>query len=327
MSDERKHHPFGCSKWPDLLRCADYKAVEGESSEAAQRGTRIHKLWELLGTDQKLPHNPDPEELANAAWAVEVIDELAQGATVEWELELHSESPEYFGHADCVWQSDGTTLHVADGKSGQGNPEQYIQLVGYANAILQDRPEIEQVELHFIYWDTRQTSSFSFTKASILSTVEKFLNHVGSGKRGLGVQCHRCQLYEGCSEVKGVLFRAWQTDWESVWSDPQKVADLKDDLDFLNSMRERATARITEWVDGGTDVPGYKVFTRSGSSKVDGVGAWQSLKDTLNAEEFLGCCSVNLKQLQSLYQLRTGRELEGEFIKPGKPITMLRKSK
>ena len=326
MSDERKHHPFGCSKWPDLLRCADYKATEG-SSPAAERGTRIHKLWELVGTNQDIPKGSDPEELSHAVWAAEVIDEMSDAATCEWETKIESHSPEYFGHADVIWQSDHRTLHIADGKSGQGNPEQYIQLIGYAFALLQELAGIEQVELHFVYWDKRQTSSFQFSRADVLNTVEEFLTHVSSGKRGVGVQCNRCQNYEGCSEVKGILFRSWQTDWELVWQSPESVASLKADLDFLMSMKDKATEKIKAWVDEGTIVPGYKTFTRKGSSKVLPAQAWQSLKGEIDADEFLECCSVNLKKLQSLYQLRTGRELEGTFIKPGKPTTMLRKTK
>mgnify|MGYP003124009327 FL=1 len=108
-----------------LWECSAYKSTSGNSS-AAERGTRIHKYWEMLGKSEELPEGCDFEEAARAQWALEALDELAQGADIEWEILIENDEPEYFGYADAVWQSDSTTLHVADGKSGQGNDLQWV---------------------------------------------------------------------------------------------------------------------------------------------------------------------------------------------------------
>ena len=100
-----------------------------------------------------------------------------------------------------------------------------------------------------------------------------------------------------------------------------------DDLSFLENMKKRASSRIKELIAEGVEVSGYKVYDRKGSSKVDTLKAWEDLKETMSADDFLKCCSVNLKALQSTFQLRTGEELSGEFIVPGKPSQTLTKSR
>ena len=326
MSSERKHHDFGCSKWPDLLRCADYKSTGG-SSPAAERGTRIHKYWELIGTNQDLPEGADPEEVANAAWAAGVVDSLADAANVEWEQEINSETPEYFGYLDACWYKDPKTIVIADGKSGQGNEEQWIQLVGYANAMIQEDDNIERCILHFIYWDKRSLRTYEFSRDEVLNEVKKLLHHISTGTRNTGVQCGRCAHYETCGQVQGILLRTWQTDWAGVWNSPDSLGEIMDDLSFLENMKKRASSRIKELIAEGVEVSGYKVYDRKGSSKVDTLKAWEDLKETMSADDFLKCCSVNLKALQSTFQLRTGEELSGEFIIPGKPSQTLTKSR
>ena len=326
MSEERQHHPDGCSKWPDWLRCSDYEATGG-SSPAAERGTRIHKYWELLGTDEAIDGDADPEEVAHAAWAVGQVDELAGAADIEWERRIESEAPEYFGYLDACWYENPETIVICDGKSGQGNDEQWIQLVGYAYAIMQEDTAIEQAKLHFIYWDRREIKSYEFSRAQVLNEVEKLFQHRQSGQRATGVQCSRCKLYETCGKVQGVLIRTWQTDWESVWNSPAALRELDDDLDLLSKMHEKVKAKVKELSAAGTEVPGYRFYTRKGSSKVDTLEAWKSLKKRLSADDFLKCCTVKLSALQAMHQLRTGEELAGEFITPGEPTQVLTKKK
>lgn len=326
MSEERQHHEFGCSKWPDLMRCADYQATGG-SSPAAERGTRIHKYWELLGTDEAIDGDADPEEVAHAAWAVGQIDELSQGAKVEWERRIDCKEPEYFGYLDACWYENPETIVICDGKSGQGNDEQWIQLVGYAHALMLENESIKQAKLHFIYWDRREIKSYEFSRDAVLNEVKKLLEHVSTGDRATGVQCNRCKLYETCGKVQGVLLRTWQTDYQSVWNSPAALSELRDDLDFLDKMRDKVTDRIKELVESGTEVPGFRVYTRKGQSSVDVRRAWESLQNEISADDFLKCCSVKLKALQSMYQLRTGEELSGDFITPGIPKPILTKRK
>lgn len=325
MSDERKHHPFGCSSWPFLWECSDFKSTPGSSS-AAERGTRIHKYWEQLGKSEDLPKTYDFEEMACAQWALEALDELAQGADIEWELRVENDEPEYWGYADCVWQSDATTLHVADGKSGQGNENQWVQLIGYAAAILKERTEITDVVLHFVYWDTKLIKTYEFSRVAVFNKVDELLHRIALGQRKVGVQCKYCSHYEGCPKTLDPLYRVWMTDWDAAWSDPDKLGALKDDLDFVANMHDRVKDKLKELVDSGVEVPGIKVYMRPGASKVNPVKAYEALKDTVSLEDLLRCMKPDLKQLQALHQLRTGQQLEGDYIEPGKPIKVLKKS-
>ena len=325
MSDERKHHPFGCSQWPMLWECSAYKSTSGNSS-AAERGTRIHKYWEMLGKSEELPEGYDFEEAARAQWALEALDELAQGADIEWEILIENDDPEYFGYADAVWQSDATTLHVADGKSGQGNDLQWVQLIGYAAALLKERTEIENVVLHFVYWNTELLKTYEFSRVAVFNKVDELLTRIAEGNRKVGVGCKYCANYEGCPETQKPLFRVWQTDWESAWEQPDMLGALKDDLDFVASMHDRVKSKIKELVHSGVDVPGMRVSTRPGASKVDTVKAYEALKGTVSEEEFLQCMKADLKQLQSLHLLKTGQQLEGDYIQPGPEIKVLRKA-
>lgn len=84
MSEERSHHPFGPSGWPDKHRCAGYQG-DGKTSGAAERGTRIHKLWEEIGTGKTEFPGVDPEEFTHASWAAGLIKEFAGDHKVIWE--------------------------------------------------------------------------------------------------------------------------------------------------------------------------------------------------------------------------------------------------
>ena len=323
----RPHHPFGCSKWPGLWVCADY-APSSESSEAAQRGTRIHDLFEKLGTEsEELDlEAADVTELANAQWAVDQLDELSEAANVDYEAYLESDEPEYFGYADAVFQ-ENTTIHVVDCKSGQGNDYQWVQLVGYAYALMSKDPDLLEAKCHFLYWDRRQVVSYFFSREEVYYTVRRLMDHMAFGGRAKGPQCAYCTRYDSCEEVQHRLKRAWLTDWDHAFDDIEMLKKLKPDLDFLAGMKKRVDAALKDKIDSGAGVEGYQVYTRPGASKADPVATWEALKDRYTLNDILDCCKVDLSKLKALHEIRTGEELTGDYITPGKPITVLRKTK
>lgn len=329
MSNERKHHPFGCSKWPDLKRCAGYEA-DGKSSPAAARGTRIHKYWEEIGKGRtEFPDDIEPDEYVGASWAAAIIKEMAGNHDAQWELWVESTSPEYFGYLDVLWEEDdGATVVIVDGKSGQSNPEQWIQLVGYSHAYMQKHPDCTLAICRLVYWDTRTVKEYHFTRLEVLNNVNELLTWIEGGERHVGVQCMRCSRWKSCDQIKGALFRGWMAsqDGESISRTPEEMGELKHDLDLLENLRKKVGEEIRGMLESETDVPGYKLYSRKGSSKVDTAQAWEHTKGQLTAGDFLSCCKPDLKKLRAMHEMRTGEEFPEELVVAGAPIQVLKKS-
>lgn len=328
MSEERSHHPFGPSGWPDKHRCAGYEG-DGKSSAAANRGTRIHGYWEQIGTGKtEFPEDIDPEEFVCASWAAGLIKEMAGDHPVIWEERIESKEPEYFGHLDARWvEDDGATVVICDGKSGQSNAEQWIQLVGYAHAYMQDNPECSIAIGRLLYWDMRSIKEYHFTRLEVLNTVNALVEWMKKGERNEGVQCMRCAHWKSCDQIKGALWRGWMAgqSGDSVAMSPEDLAALKIDLDLLENLRKKIGGQLKDMIEDHVSVPGFTLYSRNGSSKIDPLKGWETCKEKISAEDYLSCCKPDVKKLTSMMEMRTGEGLPAELIEHGQPISVLKK--
>ena len=326
---ERAHHDFGPSTWPDRQRCPDFKP-DGKSSDAAARGTRIHELWHQVATDQTATA-ADYEELICATWAANLIKDLAKDNPVTWETKLESTEPEYFGYSDCFWtEDDGATLVICDGKSGQGNPEQYMQLVGYGHAYMQHHPECTAMVGHFLYWDMRKLKTFALSRDEVLNTVERFLDHIATGEAKTGLQCTWCQRWDRCDAIRGAAFRSWMavSNPDSIADTPEKLSELKSDLKLMEKIKEKVDGLVKDRLFTGQEVPGYKMHPRAGSSYVDPNLVWSYLEaEGVALADYLQCVKPDVTKLQALSETVSGEKLPEQLVEQGAPIHIVRKSK
>lgn len=330
MSNERDHHLFSPSSWPSKYRCSQFKYDDADTNlERRERGTSIHKLCEVLYYDPDAwPDGYEDEQIEKAQWFTRIlIDDIDPSyPNAIWEKRLISEKPGYFGYCDFHAFKPQTVV-VVDGKGGNVSELQFIQLIGYAWAIMQDNEDLEFAELHFPLWDLEQVRSKTLTRAYVKAAVEKIWERIQRGQREACNLCFKCSLRRTCPEPLAEVRKAFS--WAQYEpNDELEVVEKWDAMEWVKKMAEKwQDDQKKEWKQRREAPDGFLLIESKGRDSID----LNSLLEygPLPPEEILPAASLSKSALTQLLK-KHGRKFETDvpWVKQGTPgLTVKRSTK
>lgn len=301
MGDHAKLSPSASGRWmtcPGSVSLIAEHGLESTESVYAQVGSAIHSVAEICLSDFRearearefIGHIQDGVEITadHADIAQVFIDYVRQkGGLQLYEQRVHA-TDRVYGTADAVIVHDGV-LEIADLKTGFGVPvpaEGNTQLLCYAlgafkafDGVIDDIKEVHAtiVQPPRDYIGTACYSREQILKfeATLLEAIEKVDTHkdlfVMSDKA-----CRFCQAAKICPAMRGTADAAAAADFTVIAEKPDDLAAWASKLPALKVFIESIEAEISDRLQAGKPVPGFKMVAGKSSR------AWADEKKVLS---------------------------------------------
>lgn len=308
------------------------KGYPEESSEAAEDGTRLHAHMEH-GT---LPEDATEAEAVEWCRAQEValaekylgwggaVDERCLREQRWWFKDVFS------GQADVVYVANGMAL-VLDYKFGRvpvAAARDNMQLAALALLALKRLPDVDVVFCGILQpFASRQEPGVVRYLREMQGRLESYFVHVVAKAEREGalrlpgeVQCRYCKAKAECAACNRLMVQETQVDVATAWSDwaPEKKAEAVKLAGLAKKWAEAVERKAKTDLKNGLAIPGCSLSAGKRCFKVDDAqGAFAVLARELgiSGEEFAGCCSVKISELDKVvHKRRCERADEGTKV-------------
>lgn len=338
VASEQKavHSKVSPSNLKNLDGCPHYESEHQDELKDMHpntvAGLRVHLEVELYfdpdkedkleGQDVELYEGIKQEHIDRAQYAIDYAERALkeQGAdpdTLVTEPRLHTPLPNTYGRCDllAIWDATGHSqiFDWKDGNHWQGDAENNLQGHAYALGVFHEYPDVESVEVHFVYTRREEETVATFTRAA---HYQKFLDKVvkinreydlvhTSGKQ-MQRKCDSCQFcihQTGCPqwnpmvpEVVGQSKLQGTETLPSTWK-LEELCELPDEVGkaltvmgfFAKYHSELKDLALSMVRDEDMTIPGQAlVESNSGIKCSDPQGAYAaSLESGVPVEDFL----------------------------------------
>ncbi len=263
---------------PKLAQCPCFVSAPDEW-EAARRGTRMDTAFRslLMGVDEfKACQHLQADEKDAVLWAAgtvrmlcareEVIADNRRCAFPQWHPRVTG------GEADCLCPSLGKLFDL---KSGQIR-NYWEQQAAYARAFM-EREFLDEITCHLLFCDQKQIVTRKFTYQEALDIVNGVVDAVdsGGGPR-LCDYCGWCAAQDTCPlrnrAAREMLSLAdagtLEASFAEIAENPSRLAEFVTKAAVLESYVKKGKERILDYLNNGTDVPGFRRVSRKGTDTV-----------------------------------------------------------
>lgn len=325
--DVRKGRPSASGMQRLVLCPGSWLAEKGcpdVGSEAAELGTRLHKHMELGTTPE------DAEEAEAVEWCRKMEVQLAEryvapmGADrVLREVRWWGHNEAFSGQADVVFVHEGCAL-VLDYKFGRvpvAAARDNMQLAALAYLALRNLPDVDVVfcgilqplasrqEPRVVRYHREMKGQLEVYFMQAVAEAEKLHARRVPGE----VQCRYCKAKADCPACHGLLVQQSQVEVASAWPDwlPERKAEAVRLAGLAKRWADAVERRAKADLMAGLSIPGCSLSAGRKSFKVtDAQGAFSVLSDAigLTGEEFAGCCSVKISELDKLVHRRLAEQ-------------------
>ena len=286
---EEAHHPFGGSSLLRRALCPGSSAQEqaappGKSSDAADRGSRCH-----LGVSGEIALDEfDAEEREQVQRCIAFREELADASCDvhnEVKLNLYDGKTQLnYSTVDCVILPRGSSeVVIVDWKFYRGPLSQRgvsVQLYSYLAAAMQTYGRTEGVAWAYNPIDGAKIKIVCTELAEAIGYVRRVIDASLAPDAPLspGIdQCQYCRALATCPAAATLTEETAPAVLEEASKLPVKPADLARALDMgaLCVKRYDELRRMAhEFALAGEEIPGWKIVSRKGSSRItDSVAA------------------------------------------------------
>lgn len=334
MADERENKPSAssASRW---VNCpASFKRCSGlpEESSAAEEGTMLHKICELLnkgeGGAQELCAALDAEQSKAIDRAIAVTDGelyILEGEDYKaeqiYERRLWSKSGLFSGQADALFVLDNKAT-IIDYKFGRGEVDSADcnwQLAALAVLVSDNFPNIESVRACIVQPRAldkdRRFTAVEYSRGDIdaarraLDAAAKTAMSDGAPAK-CGAWCKYCKFASQCPEARAELEAVAKTA-ESFEITPENAADTFRKIKVLQGVLDAMMAKIKA-LASAQDVPGLKWVDGAKRAKLAyAQKVFEFFAQIISAEKFLGAVKVEKGKLEKLY-VETVKAMEPE---------------
>jgi len=294
---------------------AEKACPEGEQSEAAAMGTRLHKHME----DGTLPQ--DAEEAEACEWCAEMEQLLAQeyvadghGMAVFREKRLWDACQRFSAQEDVIFVGCGKAL-VLDYKFGRGDvveAKMNAQLYGQALTVFDNFAEVDDVYTGILqpFVSRQKPQLVRFKKDETVVLRGWLYGKLDAAMRPGAelcpgeVQCRYCRAAASCPALGLQVQKAAGlelTRWEQ-WSleDRRRAYDA---ARLAKKYVEAIERKVRADLEAGVELPGLELAPgRAAFTVTDAGGAFAQLNALLDVsgEEFAKCCKVGITELDKL---------------------------
>lgn len=322
--DIRKGKPSASGMQRLVLCPGSWLAEKGypeESSEAAEAGTRLHAHMEH-GT---LPEDATEAEAVEWCRAQEVAlaeKYLGWGSAVDerclreqrwWFKDVFS------GQADVVFVANGMAL-VLDYKFGRvpvAAARDNMQLAALALLALDNLVDVDVVFCGILQpFASRQEPGVVRYHREMNGQLECFFMQAVAKAESEGAkrvpgdaQCRYCKAKAECPACNKLMVQETRVDVAAAWPDwpAEKKAEAVRLAGMAKKWAEAVERKAKADLKNGLEIPGCSLAAGKRSFKInDAQGAFSVLHSAigLTGEEFAGCCSVKISELDKVVHKR-----------------------
>lgn len=263
---------------PKLAQCSCFVSSPN-AGEAAERGTRMDTAFRnlLMGVDEfKACQHLQPDEKESVLWAVKTVRMLCSGEEViadkkrctfpQWHPRVTG------GEADCLCPALGKLFDL---KSGQIR-NYWEQQASYAKSLM-EREFLDEVTCHLLFCDQQQIITRKFTYQEAISIVNGVVDSVDRGDGPhLCEYCGWCAAQDTCplrnQAAHEMLSLAdagtLEASFAEIAENPSRLAEFVTKAAVLESYVKKGKEKILDYLNNGTEVPGFKRVSRKGTDTV-----------------------------------------------------------
>ena len=263
---------------PKLAQCSCFVSSP-DAGEAAERGTRMDAAFRnlLMGVDEfKACQHLQPDEKESVLWAVKTVRMLCSGEEVIAEKKRCT-FPQWHprvtgGEADCLCPALGKLFDL---KSGQIR-NYWEQQASYAKSLM-EREFLDEVTCHLLFCDQQQIVTRKFTYQEAISIVNGVVDSVDRGDGpNLCEYCGWCAAQDTCplrnQAAHEMLSLAdagtLEASFAEIAENPSRLAEFVTKAAVLESYVKKGKEKILDYLNNGTEVPGFKRVSRKGTDTV-----------------------------------------------------------
>ena len=266
------HAKISASKVERMIKCPGSLALEEQmpiqpSSEAAQRGTKIHAIAEAFLTGQDLDHSQFDDDMINTA-KIYVDYVMMHGVTPHVEVDLTPDlsnlHPDLGGTADAVLILKDK-IKVIDLKSGRipviakGN----TQLMTYAlGAYLKFKEHNITTFEVAIFQPGIGGSSHEYTAQELLAFSEELLAAIEKAQDPFAgfiagpAQCKYCKAKVKCPEIKELANKVAAKEFAT---EDKSMNELLDIAEIVGDWAEQVKAEAKQTLASGQLIDGWQL--------------------------------------------------------------------
>ena len=313
MTDEREGR-ISASGINRIALCAgsfnlEYNMPKGESSPAAEMGTRIHE-WIATGNGKL---TPEEEEIGSLCkhYHKEVVDTINAGDVTEVTTEKRLWFGDlYSGQIDRIDHIGEEIAIVSDYKTGrmsQGKAEENLQLRAYAVLVKCNFPKLKKIYVAIIQpmTDTPYTIAEYDEDALLQAQSEIFVICT----RAYSPMAERTPSPEACKycRAKSVCLEAGGKVRELVKTDPQVILTITDEqlaeynraADVAEAVIEAIRTETRNRLKEGRQITGWEMRVGRNTRAIDNPeDAYTKIQNILDPIEFAKCCKVSVTSLE-----------------------------
>lgn len=302
----------------------------GESSPAAEMGTRLHADMEHGTTPA------DPEEAEAVAWCRETEKELAArylGAEYgeSRESRLWDASGRFSGQADVVFYSaTAEAALVIDYKFGRGEvdgAERNYQLAALAVLVKDKTPTLKTIYAAILQpFASRgeprvvkyEEASLNAARAALHGAIDA-AEKPGAVRAAGYAQCKYCPALSTCPQAAAMAVCAAVDKWELL--DAGQRVELYRRAKLARKLADMVDAKIKADLEAEMELPGLKLapgrqmFTVTDAAKAFGI---VSERAGLTAQEFTACCKVGMTSLDAAFHAKLKEQEPKQTVKASK---------
>ena len=258
------------SSLPKLAACPCYETT-GESSPAAQRGTRLDEVFRAVMQGAELPAL-DAEDAAAVVWATDTLKQLADGNHTITSDELCKVTLPNGMTGTCDAVVPGKWFH-ADLKSGLVRNYRE-QMAAYALGLM-EQYFVDSWTAHLLFCDAQKVITHEFTYAEAQAIVDGIVATVSNPQKKPSVceYCSWCAKAETCAPRMAALDSSLATTDQSfaaVLADPVRLGEFLVKCKVFEKFWDSAKDKAREVLEAGGEVPGWKL-QKGRTSKFVGV--------------------------------------------------------
>jgi hypothetical protein len=328
--DEAKRTKFAPSILNYVEKCPGYRNDKSGRKDAADKGAELH---EQVETGKITATEPADIEAVTLCIAYE--EERSKGAKIYKELDLPVLDHHGFLDTLIVRGNSATIIDWKFGKNQVPDAEINKQGYGYALAVWDKYPEIEEIEVHFVMPFIDWVSIAKFTRAADYDRIKLALRVIIERAKAAwpeneevphnpGRHCLYCGMLGRCKAVGnkalsvGVKYDNLPVPIEVHSSQIFDPADMARAFELAKVMENWAKSVKTHAIQmrlEGQEIPGYELGERSGRRSISNAqAAWEIVKDQISPEDFAGCATVSLPDLEKLFSANAPRGKKGEWM-------------
>jgi uncharacterized protein DUF2800 len=348
------HAEFPPSSLGNMERCPGFRNSKNSSqSEAAERGTRIHKALET-DTIQTLPTK---HEIGVAQMCQDYMDAIIQEHGVPFDqdireragkmvMDLGGNDIKTFGTPDRILIY-GVNAEMFDYKSGYlavKDVEENAQAWAYVIGAFQKFPFLKTIRFHILIPNRDEIFHHTFTPDDLpsmklrLNTIIRCAMEIDWSDATKVLQqqdklkpdselCEYCEFQTECPALAAKHLKAAKKlgtglpipDSLQVSKDrPQDIAHILRLCPLLEAWAKAQRKKALDLsLKDGVDIPGFVRLTRKTDRAVKSVtGAWEAVKDKVSLLEFLSVCgSISIPELENFFKKKAAPRQKGKAIR------------